>query len=44
MPKILVIDNRDSFVRNVAQLLREGGADVEVVGVDVLDFARLGAY
>ena len=44
MQKILIIDNRDSFVRNVEQFLREGGADVEVVGVDVLDFMALGAY
>ena len=41
MKKVLVIDNYDSFVYNVIQLLREA---VVPVGNDKIDFSGLGDY
>lgn len=40
---ILVIDNYDSFVFNVARYLKELGEDVEVIRNDALDVAGLAA-
>ena len=34
---LLIIDNYDSFTYNLVQLLREAGAEVEVVRNDALD-------
>ena len=43
MKKILVVDNYDSFVFNIVQLLRESpeAVDWEVVRNDAIDFSRL---
>ena len=46
MKKVLVIDNYDSFVYNVIQLLREAVVPVgyDIVRNDKIDFSGLGDY
>lgn len=46
MKRILVIDNYDSFVYNVVQLLREAAADIklDVVRNDKIDFSCINYY
>lgn len=46
MKKVLVVDNYDSFVYNVIQLLREAAAPVayDIVRNDKIDFSGLGDY
>ena len=43
-PLILLLDNRDSFVWNLAQALRRLGAELEVVRSDRVDPAAAAAY
>jgi len=44
MPRILLIDNVDSFVHNIAQLLREAGAPFDIARNSAIPFDRLGDY
>lgn len=44
MPRILLIDNVDSFVHNIAQLLREAGAPFDIARNTAIPFDRLGEY
>lgn len=42
MPRVLIVDNVDSFTWNLAQAFLALGAEVEVVGNDAIDLAELG--
>jgi anthranilate synthase component 2 len=44
MMKILLIDNYDSFTYNLLHILRELGAEIDVVRNDAIPFDRLDAY
>lgn len=44
MEKILVVDNYDSFVYNLVQLLRESGRAFDIVRNDCIPFDRLSDY
>jgi anthranilate synthase/aminodeoxychorismate synthase-like glutamine amidotransferase len=43
VPRVLVVDNYDSFTFNVVQALRAAGAEVDVVKHDAIDVAQLRA-
>ena len=44
MKKILIVDNYDSFVYNLVQILRESGCDFDIVRNDGIPFDRLSDY
>jgi len=44
MKRVLLIDNYDSFIYNISQLLEEAGARVEIIKNDEIDFGALKSF